>query len=143
MKKALFLLLLFPFFMNAQTTVGGAEEKGQDLITTEQDFPGSEKSKKAAKDKLDTIRQRIISGEISFANAAAFYSEDPGSAKTGGRYNNIARGQFVPEFEALAFSLPPNEISEIFESKYGYHILQVIDRHDELVDVRHILIKPK
>ena len=49
MKKVFFLLFLLPFFVNAQTTVGGAEEKGQDLMTTEQDFPGSEKAKKAAK----------------------------------------------------------------------------------------------
>lgn len=143
MKKIVLLLILLPFFIHAQVPTGKTDQENQDVITTEQDFPGSEKSKKAAKEKLDSIRQRIIRGELSFATAAALYSEDPGSAKTGGRYDGIARGQFVPEFEVLAFSLPAGEVSEVFESKYGYHILQVVDRHDELVDVRHILIKPK
>ena len=142
MKKIFFLLLLLPFFIHAQTTVK-TDEESRDLITTEQDFPGSEKSKKAAKDTLENIRQKVLKGEITFAIAAAYYSQDPGSAKNGGRYNNIARGQFVPEFEALAFTLPVGQISEVFESKYGFHFLEVIERHDDLVDVRHILIKPK
>ncbi len=142
MKKIFFLLLLLPFFINAQTRVK-TDEEGQDLITTEQDFPGSERSKKTAKDTLENIRQKILKGEITFAIAAAYYSQDPGSAKNGGLYKNIARGQFVPEFEALAFTLPVGQISEVFESKYGYHFLEVIERHDDLIDVRHILIKPK
>jgi len=140
MKKIFFLLLIFPLFIYSQTPVLKTE---QDSVTTEQDFPGSEKSKKAAKDTLENIRQKVLKGEITFAIAAAYYSQDPGSAKNGGRYNNVARGQFVPEFEALSFTLPVGQISEVFESKYGFHFLEVIERHDELVDVRHILIKPK
>ncbi|MEO8760560.1 MAG: peptidylprolyl isomerase [Bacteroidia bacterium] len=141
MKKLIFLLILLPFLIHAQTPITKTEQ--QDSVTVEQDFPGSEKSKKAAKDTLESIRQKVLKGEISFAIAAAYYSQDPGSAKNGGRYNNIARGQFVPEFESLAFSLPVGQVSEVFESKYGFHFLEVIDRHDDLVDVRHILIKPK
>ena len=140
MKKIFFLLLIFPLFIYSQTPILKTE---QDSVTTEQDFPGSEKSKKAAKDTLENIRQKVLKGEITFAIAAAYYSQDPGSAKNGGRYNNVARGQFVPEFEALSFTLPVGQISEVFESKYGFHFLEVIERHDELVDVRHILIKPK
>jgi len=140
MKKIFFLLLIFPLFIYSQTPVLKTE---QDSVTTEQDFPGSEKSKKAAKDTLENIRQKVLKGEITFAIAAAYYSQDPGSAKNGGRYNNVARGQFVPEFEALSFTLPVGQISEVFESKYGFHFLEVIERHDEMVDVRHILIKPK
>ncbi|MEO8759553.1 MAG: peptidylprolyl isomerase [Bacteroidia bacterium] len=103
----------------------------------------SEEAKKAARAKLEGYRQRVINGEITMASMAALYTEDPGSAKTGGRYDNIARGQFVPEFEAVAFRLKPGEISEIFESSFGYHFIQLINRRGELVDVRHLLVTAK
>ncbi|HTA61643.1 MAG TPA: peptidylprolyl isomerase, partial [Bacteroidia bacterium] len=65
------------------------------------------------------------------------------SVKTGGLYDGIARGRFVPEFEAVAFRLKVNEVSEIFESAFGYHFIQLIARRGELVDVRHILVTAK
>jgi peptidyl-prolyl cis-trans isomerase SurA len=102
----------------------------------------SDESKVAAKEKLEGYRQRVLNGE-SMAVIATQYTEDPGSVKTGGRYDNIARGQFVPEFESVAFRLQPGEISEIFETQYGFHFIQLIAQHDNLVDVRHILVKPK
>jgi peptidyl-prolyl cis-trans isomerase SurA len=74
---------------------------------------------------------------------AALYSEDPGSAKNGGRYESVMRGQMVPEFEAVAFRLKPGEVSEIFETSYGYHFMQVVARKGESVDVRHVLMSPK
>jgi peptidyl-prolyl cis-trans isomerase SurA len=74
---------------------------------------------------------------------AALYSEDPGSAKSGGRYESVMRGQMVPEFEAVAFRLKPGEVSEIFETTYGYHFMQLVARKGESVDVRHILMSPK
>jgi peptidyl-prolyl cis-trans isomerase SurA len=74
---------------------------------------------------------------------AALYTEDPGSAKTGGRYDGIMRGRFVPEFEAIAFRLKPGEVSEIFETQFGLHFMQLIARRGEMVDVRHILVTPK
>jgi peptidyl-prolyl cis-trans isomerase SurA len=73
----------------------------------------------------------------------ALYSEDPGSAKNGGRYESVMRGQFVPEFEAIAFKLKAGEISEIFETTYGYHFIQLVARKGESVDVRHLLLSPK
>jgi peptidyl-prolyl cis-trans isomerase SurA len=103
----------------------------------------SEEAKKIAREKLEGYRQRVISGEMSMAAIATLYTEDPGSAKTGGRYDGIARGQFVPEFEAVAFRLKPGEVSEIFESSFGYHFIQLIARRGELVDVRHILVTAK
>jgi len=105
-------------------------------------FYVSEESKAAAKEKLEGYRQRVLNGE-SMAVIATQYTEDPGSVKTGGRYDNIARGQFVPEFESVAFRLQPGEISEIFETQYGFHFIQLIAQHDNLVDLRHILVKPK
>ena len=102
----------------------------------------SEESKAAAKEKLEGYRQRVLNGE-SMAVIATQYTEDPGSVKTGGRYDNIARGQFVPEFESVAFRLQPGEVSEIFETQYGFHFIQLIAQHDNLVDLRHILVKPK
>lgn len=74
---------------------------------------------------------------------AALYSEDPGSAKNGGRYESVMRGQMVPEFEAVAFRLKQGEVSEIFETSYGYHFMQLVARKGESVDVRHILMAPK
>jgi peptidyl-prolyl cis-trans isomerase SurA len=102
----------------------------------------SDEAKKAAHAKLEGYRQRVLNGE-SMSVIATLYTEDPGSAKTGGRYDGIARGQFVPEFEAVAFRLKPNEVSEIFESSFGYHFIQLISRRGELVDVRHILVTAK
>jgi len=103
----------------------------------------SDDAKRAAREKLEGYRQRVVGGEMSMATIAALYTEDPGSAKTGGRYDGIARGQFVPEFEAVAFRLKPGEVSEIFESSFGYHFIQLIARRGELVDVRHLLVTAK
>jgi peptidyl-prolyl cis-trans isomerase SurA len=74
---------------------------------------------------------------------AALYSEDPGSSSKGGLYEHIQRGQFVPEWDAWAFKLKPNEISEVFETVYGYFIIQLIERRGDEVDARSLLIAPK
>lgn len=103
----------------------------------------SETAKAAAKEKLELIKQRIEKGETSFSTMAALYSEDPGSAKKGGLYEGIQRGQFVPEWEAWAFKLKPNEISDVFESVYGYFLVQLIERRGNEVDARSLLISPK
>lgn len=100
-------------------------------------------AKKEAKTKIENIRQRILKGESTFPAMAALYSEDPGSASKGGLYEGIQRGQFVPEWDAWAFKLKPNEISEVFESVYGYFIIQLIERRGDEVDARSLLIAPK
>jgi len=102
----------------------------------------SEEAKKAAREKLEGYRQRVLNGE-SMSVIATLYTEDPGSAKTGGRYDGIARGAFVAEFEAVAFRLKPGEVSEIFLTSFGYHFIQLIARRGEVVDVRHILVTAK
>lgn len=100
-------------------------------------------AKKEAKEKIEAIRQRIMKGESAFPAMAALYSEDPGSASKGGLYEHIQRGQFVPEWDSWAFRLKPNEISEVFESVYGYFIIQLIERRGDEVDARSLLIAPK
>jgi peptidyl-prolyl cis-trans isomerase SurA len=96
----------------------------------------------AIKEKLRALRKRILDGE-TFSTLAILYSEDPGSAKKGGELGLYGRGELYPEFEAVAFQLEPGEISEIVETKAGFHILQLIERRGEYVNVRHILLRPK
>jgi len=95
--------------------------------------------KKDAKKLAEYYRQRVLRGE-SMASLAKLYSEDPGSASNGGRYNGIIKGMMVPEFEKVAFSLKPNEISEVFETEFGFHFIQLISRKGDTLSLRHILI---
>ncbi|MCT4624581.1 MAG: peptidylprolyl isomerase [Schleiferiaceae bacterium] len=92
--------------------------------------------------RLKELKEKIETG-TSFSSMAIFYSEDPGSSKEGGVYKGIKRGQFVPEFEAVAFNLKKGEISDPFKTEYGYHIVQLMDKKGQELDLRHILIKPK
>lgn len=95
--------------------------------------------KKDAKKLAEYYRQRALRGE-SVASLAKLYSEDPGSANNGGQYNNITKGMFVPEFEKVAFSLKPGEISEVFETQFGFHFIQLISRKGDILSLRHLLI---
>ena len=104
--------------------------------------PVSELAKTEVRAQLEVYRTRVINGE-SMSVIAALYSEDPGSAKNGGRYESVMRGQMVPEFESVAFRLKQGEVSEIFETSYGYHFMQLVARKGESVDVRHVLMSPK
>lgn len=93
-------------------------------------------------ERLNTLRERILNGS-SFSSMAILYSEDPGSNRNGGEYKGLKRGQFVKEFEAVAFNLRPGEVSKPFKTDYGYHIVQLQIKRGEELDLRHILIKPK
>lgn len=104
--------------------------------------PISDAAKKEVRSQLEKYRQRVLNGE-SMSVICALYSEDPGSAKNGGRYEAVMRGAMVPEFEAVAFRLKPGEVSEIFQSTYGLHFIQLISRKGEVLDLRHILMSPK
>lgn len=119
-------------FVNAEVEVGQIMKKPS--ITPE--------AKKEAKNKIEGLRLRIEKGEASFASMAALYSMDPGSASKGGVYEGIQRGQFVPEWDAWAFKLKKGEISEVFETVYGYFIIQLIERRGDQVDARSLLIAP-
>jgi peptidyl-prolyl cis-trans isomerase SurA len=94
------------------------------------------------KNKLQELRYRVLNGE-NFATLAILYSEDPGSAKNGGELGLFGRGEMYPAFEVAAFSLEKGGVSEIVETEAGFHILQLIERRGEYVNVRHILVRPK
>ena len=98
--------------------------------------------KQLAIEKLEGIRARIIQGE-DFYTLAMIYSEDPGSVDQGGDLGFVGRGELVTEFEAAAFRLQENEVSEIVKTKFGYHIIQLLEQKGEKIKIKHILIKPK
>lgn len=98
--------------------------------------------KLAVKDRLYQMRSRILKGE-RFSTMALLYSEDKESAKKGGELGFHGRGEFAPEFEATAFALKEGEISEVIETEFGFHILQLIERRGDYVNVRHILLTVK
>jgi peptidyl-prolyl cis-trans isomerase SurA len=99
-------------------------------------------AKAIAYQKILELRNRIISGE-NFRTLALIYTDDKASASKGGELGFFSRGDMVPEFEATAFKLKPDSVSKIIETKYGYHILQLIDRKGDNINVRHILVRPQ
>jgi peptidyl-prolyl cis-trans isomerase SurA len=104
--------------------------------------PISIDEKLAVRERLHEIRKRILDGE-RFSTMAILYSEDPGSARKGGELGLYGRGELYPEFEAVAFRLKDGEVSEIVETEAGFHVLQLIERRGEYVNVRHILLAAK
>jgi peptidyl-prolyl cis-trans isomerase SurA len=94
------------------------------------------------KEQLLELRKRILQGE-SFSTLAILYSQDPGSAKKGGELGFYGRGQLYPEFEAIAYKLNEGEVSNVVETEAGYHIIQMIERKGDYVNVRHILLVPQ
>jgi len=102
----------------------------------------TEAEKLSVKERLLKLRTRILKGE-SFATLAILYSEDPGSAKKGGELGMYGRGELYPEFEDVAFNLKEGEISGIVETEAGFHIIQMIEKQKDFVNVRHILLRPK
>jgi peptidyl-prolyl cis-trans isomerase SurA len=102
----------------------------------------SEVEKIAIKQNLENIRDRVLRGE-NFSTFARMYSEDPGSALKGGEVGFTNRGDLYPEFEVAAYNLKTGEISSVVETEAGYHIIQMLERRGERINVAHILIKPK
>ena len=100
----------------------------------------NKKQKETIEQKLSKIRDRIINGEISFSVAAEFYSCDPGTQANGGDFGWVNRGDFVPEFDAVAFNISLNTVSEIFESPFGFHITKIEKRRGEQYYGSHILL---
>jgi peptidyl-prolyl cis-trans isomerase SurA len=95
-----------------------------------------------ARERLGEYRRRVLEGE-SFSTLAIMYSEDPGSRSKGGELGFHGRGELFAEFERVAYSLRPGEMSDIVETKAGFHLIQMIERRGELINVRHILLQPK
>lgn len=96
--------------------------------------------KESFRDKAEALRLRIKGGE-DFGTLARLYSQDLGSAREGGDLGFADRSAYVKEFAAMAFKLKKGELSPVFETEYGFHVLQVMERRGEQVNVRHILIK--
>ena len=101
----------------------------------------SEKSRSDAEKKINTVRERILSGE-SFSTLAEIYSADPGSKNNGGSLGFIRRNQMVKDFETIAFTQEINVLSEPVETSFGFHILETTEKSGEKIKVRHILISP-
>lgn len=104
--------------------------------------PVSEEEITAIKNKLNEFRDRVLAGE-KFSMLARLYSDDPGTASKGGNLGFVERGTLYPEFEAVAFKLKTGEISQVVQTKAGYHIIQLIERRGESINVAHILLQPK
>ena len=96
------------------------------------------------KNQLRDYTERINNGTAQFSTLALLYSEDKESAKQGGELGFAGRGSFVPEFANAAFNLTdPKAVSKIVETEYGFHIIQLIEKRGDMVNCRHILLKPK
>ncbi len=106
------------------------------------DPPSGAEAKLLARQKLLELRSRILAGE-SFSTLARLYSEDLETAKQGGEIGFQMKGNLEKEYADEAWSLNKNSVSRIVETKYGFHIIQVIERKGEMLNTRHILIKPK
>ncbi|MFN8254787.1 MAG: peptidylprolyl isomerase [Bacteroidales bacterium] len=99
--------------------------------------------KQAQRDRLNAIRERIVTKGEDFKTLAVLYSDDPGSAKNGGKMSGVGRGELVPEFAAAVFNLEVGEVSDIVETEYGIHIIKLEAKNGDKVDFRHILLVPK
>ncbi|MCI2082496.1 MAG: peptidylprolyl isomerase [Bacteroidales bacterium] len=104
-------------------------------------YPKKDSAVMAVKEKLLEFRRRIIKGE-KFATLAILYSQDPGSASKGGELGVHSKSIFWPAFSDAAMVLKPGEVSQIVETPDGFHLIQMIERNGDMINVRHILLKP-
>jgi len=105
--------------------------------------PWSEESKDDAREELLRLREQIMSGEADFAQLARRYSDDPGSAKRGGLLDPFGRGMMVPKFEEVAYGMREGDLSDVFETEFGFHFIKLEKRQGELLTARHILRRPR
>jgi peptidyl-prolyl cis-trans isomerase SurA len=111
------------------------------IITTEPKV--SKEEVERVENRLREFARRVNSGESDFATLAKFYSQD-GSARNGGELGYTGKGVWVPEFANVAFSLnDPKKVSKVVRSEFGFHIIQLIGKRGDKVNVRHILLKPE
>lgn len=102
----------------------------------------SEEEENRIKEELRSIKKRVEDGE-NFAMFAVLYSEEPGSAKSGGDLGYFGRNVMDPAFSAAAFNLKPGQVSNVVKSEFGYHIIQMVDRKGDKIRCRHIIMKAK
>lgn len=121
------------------------------IIPTEVEVQIITRTPKVSQEEIDRIKnelrdytERVTNGETSFATLARLYSEDPGTARQGGEFQDyVGRGMLDPDFANVAFNLTdPKKISKIVETEFGFHIIQLIDKRGDKIKVRHILRKP-
>ncbi len=124
----------------AERPVFGAELEIAQIVK-EPEIPETEKQKVI--DKLNTIKADVEENNASFSVKAILYSQDPGSKSKGGFYSMTRETPFVKEFKDVAFSLQQGEISEPFETTFGYHIIYIEKIRGQELDLRHILISPE
>ena len=106
-------------------------------------FPKSMKeAKQRTRERLLDLRERIITGKAKFENMARMYSQDPGTMMRGGEMDPTPLAGLDPAFAAALETMKPGQISEIVESQYGFHIIQLLDRRGQLYHFRHILLLP-
>ena len=109
-------------------------------IVKKPEVPEEEKQKVV--DKLNEIKADVEDNDASFSVKAILYSQDPGSKSKGGFYSMTRQTPFVKEFKDVAFSLQEGEISDPFETTFGYHIIFIEKIRGQELDLRHILIQP-
>ena len=105
-------------------------------------YPDREAAAMAVKERLLSLRERVINGE-KFATLARIYSEDPGSARRGGELGMASKSIFWPAFSDAAMALRPGVISQIVETPDGFHLIEVIEKKGDMFNARHILLKPQ
>jgi peptidyl-prolyl cis-trans isomerase SurA len=103
-------------------------------------FLSGELSENRAYNLLDSLRNLVLYDEASFDSLAKIYSQDPGSAISGGRLGFTERGTLVQNYEEAAYALHPNELSFPIRSEFGYHLIRLIDKRGEKISSQHILV---
>ena len=98
-------------------------------------------AKQRTRERLVDMRERVISGQAKFENLARMYSQD-GTAMRGGEMDPTPLAQLDQAFAKALEALKPGQVSEVVESQYGFHIIQLLDQHGQLYHFRHILLRP-
>ena len=104
--------------------------------------PMNDNERTRLKEMLRGFKNKIEAGEESFIELAKIYSQDNASKMAGGETGFTKRGLFAPEYEAAALSLQPGEISDVVETQFGFHLIQLIERRGNTYNSRHILLRP-
>lgn len=130
----------FNKFEEEELPMIGAELEISQIV--KQPKPSQEEKEKVI-NRLNEIRADVLDNDASFNVKAILYSQDPGSKSKGGFYSMTRETPFVKEFKDVAFSLQEGEISEPFETDFGYHIIMVEKIRGQEVDLRHILLQPE
>ncbi len=112
------------------------------IITLEPPIP--QEDLEATKSRLREYAERVNNGSADFSMLARLYSDDPGTASKGGELGFFGRGTMVPEFTNAAFALTePGQVSRVFQTEFGYHIVQLIEKCGDRINCRHILLRPR